>query len=290
MGRESKDLENSMKIEKLACIMGIWEEQNMLPLALESTKDVVHKYYILHKSGRDKTKEVLDMCIKKWDLNVEYINSEMRLREGRMELIKKAEADGYEWFLIQDGDEVFYTTGERALKNFAVILEDSNIQGIYSPMVYLKHDLIHHKEPFKKGYGKDKILIVPHPTILKKGRIKWCPETGDVPISSGHIISLYSPIKFDCNVKTPLRRLLRTHLYAWEKVSDSYKTTTIEDFAMEKRKCKTIEELEQKAIEYITKDIKSCKVYDENKYYLYPEVIKKYLNKNHIYGYEGELL
>jgi len=65
---------------------------------------------------------------------------------------------------------------------------------------------------------------------------------------------------------------------------------TIEEFAMQKRKCTTIEELEAKAIEYITIDIKSCKNYDEKKYYPYPEVIKKYLNKGYIYGYEGELL
>ena len=71
----------------IVSIMPVWDEQNMIALSLYSTKNFVTEYIIIIQKGIDKTKEVIEYCKKLWNLNITYIESNVKLRLKR-ELIK----------------------------------------------------------------------------------------------------------------------------------------------------------------------------------------------------------
>ena len=55
----------------------------MIALSIESTKDIVYEYIILIKKGIDKTEEVIKLCQSKWNLNLQIVYTELKLREAR---------------------------------------------------------------------------------------------------------------------------------------------------------------------------------------------------------------
>ena len=123
-------------------IMAIWDEALILPLSLDSTRHFVDEYIVIHKPGTDNTAEVLQKCIAKWRLKVDYIASDMTLREARLWALNRSK-DFADVYLIQDGDEVFYSRGATAVQNSLPLLYGAGFASIRSKMAYLKYDLKH---------------------------------------------------------------------------------------------------------------------------------------------------
>ena len=94
--------------------MPIWDEQNIIGLALASSRHFVSHYIILIQKCTDKTMEVINYCKKLWNLNIEIINSDKKIRERRefAITISKQYAD---YYIIQDGDEIFYENTENEI-------------------------------------------------------------------------------------------------------------------------------------------------------------------------------
>ena len=113
-----------MENPKIISIMPVWDEQNMIGLSIASTKDIVYQYIILIQKGIDKTREVVEYCRKLWNLNIIIVESELKLRERKKLAIEmtKSYAD---YYLLQDGDEIFFTNTESKNDISGVIYVDT---------------------------------------------------------------------------------------------------------------------------------------------------------------------
>lgn len=276
-----------MKKPYIVAIMCIWFEENMLPLALESSKGFVDEYVIMHKESDDNTKLILDKCIKKWNLKVKYIKSNLGLKEARMECIKQSPyAD---WYLIQDGDEVFYTEGKASIYHLLPFAEKNKLDGVKTEMIYLRILLTHTRKTLPNG--KDGAKLISHFTFIKNGAVKSCSGAGDVPETKRLKARTFPHrMKFDCNVKSPLRIFLRTVQWSYQNVFHAWKTMTQKEYLMKHRKITTEEEFNKKAKEYYDAQFKYLKPYKEEEYCKYPSIIKKYIDAGYVRGYEGKIL
>jgi hypothetical protein len=102
-----------------------------------------------------------------------------------------------------------------------------------------------------------------------------------------------TPFKFDCNIKNFRRLFLRQVFTPWH---DGNNTCTIEEYCLQNSKScinykKNIRETND--IEEIISHYQEghepylfCKLYDEKQYYVYPEVIKKYIEAGFTKGIE----
>ena len=86
--------------------MPVWDEQNIISLALYSSKDFIHEYIIIIQKGIDKTKEVIEYCKKLWNLKITILESNLKLRYKR-ELIMNYAKKYADYYILQDGDEIF---------------------------------------------------------------------------------------------------------------------------------------------------------------------------------------
>jgi hypothetical protein len=276
-------------MKKLISIVAVWDEQNMLPLSLESTKDIVYEYIIIIKPGIDKTKEVIKLCEKKWNLRVKIIDSDLKLRDARKYAVEISK-DYADYYLIQDGDEIYYTEEELKSRGQKTITEIMN-EDFYmynTAMIYLKDDLrctISYKEPW----------IVPHPFFFKNIPEIFWPDKGDMPAinydwNSGksykknEYIVKSPPYKFDVNIKNFRRQFLRSLFTAWH---DGNYRGTIEEYTYENdnrvkwylqnvdKDCKDIEII----IKFYEKNHKpESNLYKEEEFCPYPNIIRKYID------------
>ena len=60
----------------------------MIALSLYSTKNIVTEYIIIIQPGIDKTLEVINDCKNLWNLNIKFIESDLKLRYKRELIIK----------------------------------------------------------------------------------------------------------------------------------------------------------------------------------------------------------
>ena len=125
----------------VVAIMCLWDEALTLPLALDSTRHFVNEYVVVHKIGMDNTAEVLERCVAKWGLKVRYFVSDMPLRAARLFAVNLTQ-DYADVYIIQDGDEVFYSSGETAIQNSLRLLYGAGYGMVMSKMVYLKQNLV----------------------------------------------------------------------------------------------------------------------------------------------------
>jgi len=280
----------------IACIMCVWNEENMIPLALDSTRSMVEKYFICNKPAYDNTKNIIFECKKRWNLNIDYTESEEKLRSARRTLTEKAISEGFTYILIQDGDEIFYNEGPTNIKNIVKMLGTYN--GIDSKMIclYKRLDETIPEDNNKlkwHGYSNNSIELVPHPTFFRSKAYTGYPNTkGDMPSYKDPKLIYHWPFKFDCKVKTPIRMFLRRHFTAWH---DGNTNETIEEYTL---RC---DEYTKKFLinhpnatlydiaESYYNTIKSVK-YDRERYFPYPSVIQKYINNGYVFGYKDKLL
>ena len=281
--------------------MPVWDEQNIIGLSLMSTKDIVYQYVILLQKGVDKTREVINYCIKKWDLNVIIIDTEIKLREKRKLAIEltKEYAD---YYLIQDADEIYYTnTDETNDTNKILDLIDEGYTFCYTSILFLEKTFLH--------TSKDKELtwLIPHPFLFKNTPDIYFPNVGDMPAydpnCTYHKIfttgAKECPFKMDCKIKNFRRIFLRDVFTQWH---DSDFTGTIEEYADKYHhtviwyrdnvdKNLSLEDIiiryERHLTENVEEDFKWVRLYSEDEYYKYPEIIRECIDYGIIKGIDN---
>jgi len=283
-----------MSVPKIISIMPVWDEQNIIGLSIASTKDFVYQYVILIQKGIDKTKEVVEYCKKIWNLNIIIIETELKIRERKKLAIEitKSYAD---YYLLQDGDEIFYTNDES--KNILKLIDEGYTFG-YTSIVFLEKDFLHTPK------DENLIWLVPHPFFFKNTPDIFWPNYGDMPHCNPdkHIIfntgEKQNPYKFDCKIKNFRRIFLREVFTPWhdsnvfkgtiEEYADKYHHT-VQWYRKNINPNLKLEEIIKKYEEHIkTNDekYKWHKIYDENEYMKYPEIIKKFIEWNKLEGIE----
>lgn len=265
---------------KVAAIMCVWNERNMLPLAVESSKDFVDEYIVVDNNSDDGTLEAFEKCRERWKLKAQVFNRpDLRLKFARMFAIEQTDAD---WILIQDGDEIYYQRGPNPLQNLDLSKKDTAYS---TPMVYLKKDLIHTVHPdVDDGFFPYPPYLVAHPFLYHNNKTLEVPSKGDIPSYRGKGIRLNKIYKFDCSVKSPLRMFLRKYWWSWNYESNAHKTLSLEEYT--KKRIGKEDLVKEAELDY-SRLSSTLVLYDEKKYEPYPEVIKRYIETGRIRGYEG---
>jgi len=258
---------------KVACVMCTWEEKEMVPLAIESSKDFVDRYLVVDKASEDGTVEAIKRCADKWKLDVEiFIRPDLPLREARMFAIEKADED---WILIQDGDEISHTDGPNSIFSLKKLFRFRHIV-FHTPMTILTGDLLHTEPPYVQP---------PHPFLYhNNGTIYPAEGRRDIPDMIGVNILLSRVYKFNCRVKPPKRMFLRQYWAEWCISTNSFKRyRNIEDYVKAKL---GLDNLDDHVEEWYTNYMAALKPYDQKKYGYYPKVIGECIRRGQIRGYE----
>ena len=280
--------------------MPVWDEQNMIGLAIASSKEIVYQYVILIKKGIDKTKEVIKYCEKLWNLNIIIVESELKLRE-RKKLAVQMTKEYADYYLLQDGDEIFFTNTnkENDISRIPKLIEEGYTFGLTS-IVFLEKDLIHTPK------DENQIWLVPHPFFFKNTKNIFWPNKGDMPSYNPNIgyNKEYNtgiknnPFKFDCKIKNFRRVFLREVFTMWH---DSIFKGTIEEFADKYHhtviwyrenvdKNLTLNEIiimyEKHVNRSLEEKFKWHKIYNQEEYSEYPNIIKRFIEFNKLEGIE----
>jgi hypothetical protein len=283
---------------KIVCIMPVWDEQNMIGLAIASSKDIVYQYVILIKKGIDKTRDVVEYCKNIWNLNIIIVESELKLRERKKIAIQMTK-DYADYYLLQDGDEIFFTDTDKEndISNIFKLIDNDYTFGLTS-IVFLEKDLIHTPK------DENQIWLVPHPFFFKNNNNIIWPNKGDMPSYNPNIgnnkeyntFEKNNPFKFDCKIKNFRRVFLREVFTQWH---DSIFKGTIEEFADKYHhtviwyrenvdKNLTLEEIINKYELYVNSSLeekfKWHKIYNPDEYYEYPNIIKRFIEFNKLEG------
>ena len=295
-------------MKKIVSIMAVFDEQNMIALSIESTKDLVYEFIIIMKEGIDKTEEVIKIVQQKWNLNIQLIKSDLKLREARKYGFELAK-DYADYYLIQDGDEIYYTENDLKSQNRQTIVDliDNDYDLCLTSMINLKTDLRHtykvdknHNPPWYNSW------LIPHPFLIKNiDNIVWNNNSGDLP-SESNFKNIYNtgkeknPFKFDCVIKNKYRTYLRYSFTQWHDSEHSDKIS-LEDFVLkydtgniglipslkEKYPNENLYQLIDRVDDRLIFSKEIIELYNEEKYLPYPSIIKKYLDLDLIYGIEN---
>jgi len=277
-------------IPKIVAILPAWNEQNMIGLSIASTKDIVYQYIVLIKKGtNDKTLEIVNYVKEKWNLNIIVIESDLKLRERRKYAVEisKHYAD---YYLIQDGDEIYFNNSGLNNDTQTILkLIRAGFTFCLTSIVFLEKDFLHTPK------DENQIWLTPHPFLFKNTPDIYWPEIGDMPSydpnNSYHKIyntgERNNPFKFDCKIKDYRRVFLREMFTQWH---DSDFNGTIEEYADKYHytvlwyrenvdKNLSLEEIIKMDEQHINSDnnikYKWHKLYDENLYFKYPNIINK---------------
>ena len=255
--------------------MCIWEEARMASLAVESTKDFVDEYVVVDAGSTDGTREILRECGDRHGLNMRIFNRpELRLRHARLYAIEQTDA---EWILIQDGDEVYHTDGPGNIESLRTLLGERDV--VYrAPMPYLYLDFLHTHQ---------KHPVQPPHMFLYQNNGTFHLRTGrrDLPGIRGREVVLGRAYKFNCNVKSPRRMFLRNYWWEWCKATDAHETMTLEEFVKKKLQ---VDDLNPAIEAWMQRQHRNPKIidYSEELYGYYPKVIREYIGRGMIRGYE----
>ena len=270
-------------------IMPVWDEQNIIALSLYSTKDFVSEYIIINQKGTDKTKEVIEYCKNLWNLKITYLESDLKLRYKR-ELIMKHAQSYADYYIIQDGDEVYRENSKEEIYD----LIKNNYTFASAPIVLLENSLNH------TTINDSNIIMPNHPFFFKNIEDIYFPEVGDMPWydpnKDYHKVKHYKePLKFDCKIKNFRRKFLRDMFTEWH---DSNSELNLEEYCnlhhYSVKWCR--KNINKKlslheVIDIMEKDnntniFKWNKIYEEEKYYERPKIIKYFLEINKFFGIE----
>ena len=205
---------------EVACIMCVWDEQTNVGLALESSKDFVDRYIVVDKNGG--TIPVVEKYADEFRLDVEcHVKPDLSLAESRLFAIEKS---GAEWLLVQDGDEVFSTSGENDIANLRRYMAYPNII-VRSRKNVLVLDYTHTQE-VNNGFHNF--------FFHNNGRLRATKER-DTPFGTGRVINLRPVYIFNLTgVKPPRELYYRQNFWREYDLRDGYlRHGTIEGFVEE---------------------------------------------------------
>jgi hypothetical protein len=282
---------------KIISIIPVWEEQNMIGLSLASTKDFVYQYIILLQKSNDKSRDVIEYCQKIWNLNIIIIETEVRLREKRRMAINAAKSYA-DYYLIQDADEIYYEDCRERIYD----LINDGFTFCHTSILFLEKTLLHTPK------DESQIWLVPHPFLFKNVDDIYFPDFGDMPLYNPNMDyhkifttgDKKNPFKFDCKIKNFKRVFLRDIFTPWhdnmdfkgniEEYADKYHHTVIW-YRQNVDASLGLDEIIDRYEKHITSSdeeyFKWHKLYDENEYHKYPEIIRKFIDWGKIKGVEN---
>ena len=286
----------------VVAIMALWDEALTLPLAIDSSRHFVDEYFVIHKVGTDNTADVLRKCQEKWSLRVQYMASNMTLRNARMHVIR-ATRDYADLYLVQDGDEIMYHRGPTALSAAFSLIYGAGYNMIQGKQVYLKHNLVStYKDSYTPGgqfkwggHPANGIMLIPHPVVFRNIPEQiYFPEAinQDEPGIRGSEILTHDPWKFDVSVKHPLREYLRGFWLGWTEAGspgrieewvaahDSNFIAAAATNANWTLLDSALVLVEHQAAEWLAP-------YKESEWHTYPDAIKVYIDAGRLRGYDG---
>jgi hypothetical protein len=277
---------------KIVSIMPVWEEQNMIAISIASTRSFIYQYIILLKPGMDKTREIIEHVKCLWNLNILYIETDMKLRKCREHAIRisKEYAD---YYILQDGDEIYYEDAESTISR--LIQEDYTFG--FTSILLLEKDFLH-----TRLYDHE-VWLVQHPFFFKNTEDIFFPDVGDVPHydpnCSYHKVfytgEKQNPLKIDAKIKNFRRSFLREVFTPWH---DTTENMTIEEYADKHHHTVlwyrenidsqlTLDEIIERYEKHENQQYyRWFQLFDEEKYYKYPQVVKKCIQHGHIRGIE----
>jgi len=161
-------------------MMVVWNEQKTIQAAIESSMEFVDRYVVVDKNG--ETLPLIKKMEKENDLKIDYyVEPDMDRREARKFALSKLTEP---WILIQDGDEVFHTSGPNSLLK----LKDRMIH----PHIYFRTrknillDDLYHTQKIQSGYHN--FLYHNNGTLKIVEKVR--KGIGDIPRMSGRGIYL----------------------------------------------------------------------------------------------------
>ena len=104
-------LTNVVPSGPVGCMMVIWNEQETIQVAIESSMCFVDRYVVVDRDGA--TIPLIEELQKKHNFKADYyVEPDLDVWEARRFALKKLTEP---WILVQDGDEVFHTSGKFTL-------------------------------------------------------------------------------------------------------------------------------------------------------------------------------
>ena len=290
-----------MGFPKIVSIMPVWDEQNMIGLSIASTKDIVYQYVVLIQKGTDKTRQVVEYCKDLWSLNMLIIESDLKLRDRKRYAIELTK-DYAEYYLLQDGDEIFFTNTdlENDSKSILKLIDDGYTFG-YTSIVFLEKDLLHTPK------DEAQIWLPQHPFFFKNTPDIYWSDIGDSPSYDPIYHKIYNtgdkknPFKFDAKIKNFRRVFLREVFTPWHDQTDILDYPRIEDYADKFHhtviwyreninKDLALEDIINMYEKHINSNVEEKfrwhKIYDEKEYFQYPYIIQKFIEFNKLEGIE----
>ena len=185
-GRKDENLSKA----DVTCVIATWDESLTIKYALESSKDFVSKYILIDKDR--STVEVIKETRDTFNLDLDlYVKPDMNLKQSWDYGFNKAKDP---WILLQDGDEVFYTEGERSIHRLREYMNRPDIV-ICAPKLLLYGSL--------RLTMRDHVVMPPHTLLYHNNgtiRQKTAPK-GDHPVMDGWRVGLPHPLLFNCRLK-----------------------------------------------------------------------------------------
>jgi glycosyltransferase involved in cell wall biosynthesis len=217
--------DDRLKKGKVSCIMCVWNEQYTIKYALESSKSFVDQYIIIDKNG--ETLKCIKDFLDKNDYNyISFVKPSLNLKESRGFALEYCE---HEWILIQDGDEIFRTTGKYSINNLRHYMNIKNVCFI-APMITLRGNFSH--------VDPNLVKSPPHVFLYHNNGTLRMPKDsrGEFPLLDGWIIVLEGVYKFNCSgCKSPKRLYLRNKFWKeWNLTQYSKVYPQIEDYVNNK--------------------------------------------------------
>jgi len=214
-------------------IMCLWNEEDNVARAIESTKDFVDSYIVVDNSD-DGTLDIVRECQQRWGLSMQifYKPNLPDLAEKRFWAFQQSKAD---WLLVVDGDHVYHTDGPNAIQQIRPQLEKTQ-----KDVVWFSTSIWLWGPPggfttWRKPWRKDAPILIPHPFLYRNSsalKPALSYPTADLPHipAASRIDFPNPPVFFDVCCKNPKRSFLRARLVNW-RAADNYKRwPTLESF------------------------------------------------------------